>query len=377
MDDKLNNLRDSMNDTVFKNTGISKEEKYQILNTLSQRRKKSVWFTYTSKLLNPALTIIVALILIPSIIYFGYESMTVSRIAQTDHDNTDIFLSKHIDDAGIRAAIKMGHGQVLNQTYYDEEHDISVNFERVMADDAETKLLLTFQSEKTDLKNYYLDIFEGSTSIHLIVGDEKIELNHVGWGSRYYDSEKNMVAEALSFESINKYEGKDIRLEIKDLTLYGKNTNQKVETTWPLEFQIKSSATSARETIKVNEEFTFKEIRYKIKQVEFSPFETRVVVSGADTKLLTDENGVQYEVKSKLEHQYLNARKIDKEFGYIVNENKSGVFLRSAGEKVIPIFSKGEVQGEDDEFIMVFAPVKERKDTVLLVGDEIKIPLTK
>ncbi|WP_408011405.1 hypothetical protein ACJROX_14570 [Pseudalkalibacillus sp. A8] len=383
MEEKLNKLRESMNDTVFKETGISNKEKYKILSALGNRRK-SGWFT--SKILNPTLTILVGLILIPSIIYFGYENMTESKIAPINQQNSDrnqegevynsIFSSKHIDDAGVRAAIKMGHGQVLDQTFYDKQLDIKVNFERVMADDTETKLLLTFQSEKTTLKNYYLDIFEGKTSINLIVGDKKIELDNVGWGSRYYDSEKNIVAEALSFESIKEYEGEDIRLEIKDLTVYDNSETQRVKTTWPLEFKINQSAISKRETIKVNKEFTFKNVNYKIRQVEFSPFETRIVVTGPDTKLLTDENGVQYQVKSKLELQYLNARKIDKEFGYIVNEKKSGVFLKSAGEKVIPIFSKGEMQGADDEYIMVFAPVKDHQDTALLVGDEIKIPLT-
>lgn len=84
-----------------------------------------------------------------------------------------------------------------------------------------------------------------------------------------------------------------------------------------------------------------------------------------------------YLIVFKLEHQFLHARKNDKEFGYIVDEGKSGVFLvESAGEKVVPIFSKGEVESADDEYIMNFAPVKNRQDTVLEVGDDVRIPLT-
>ncbi|PEZ80922.1 hypothetical protein [Bacillus sp. AFS017274] len=67
---------------------------------------------------------------------------------------------------------------------------------------------------------------------------------------------------------------------------------------------------------------------------------------------------MKYKVLSKLEHKLLNARKHDKEHGYSVEYKKSGVFLKSAGEKVEPIFSKSEVAGEDDEYVMIFAPVK-------------------
>ncbi|MBO1001034.1 hypothetical protein IOC57_25340 [Bacillus sp. SD075] len=42
-------------------------------------------------------------------------------------------------------------------------------------------------------------------------------------------------------------------------------------------------------------------------------------------------------------------------------------------KKVDPIF---EVSGDDDEYIMVFAPVKNRQDCILEVGNDIKIPLT-
>jgi hypothetical protein len=71
---------------------------------------------------------------------------------------------------------------------------------------------------------------------------------------------------------------------------------------------------------------------------------------------------MQYRVMSQLEHKLLNVRKIDENYGYFVEDKKSGVFLKSAGEKVEPIFSKGEVEGEEDEYIMIFAPVKDRQD---------------
>ncbi|WLD94655.1 hypothetical protein [Alkalihalobacillus sp. AL-G] len=377
MDEKLTKLRESMDETVFKDTGISTEEKYKILNALGHQKKLGL---FKSRILNPILTVMVSLVLIPYIFYFGYENLTESTYTQTNRNQEgyeNIFSSKHIDDIGVRTAIKMGHGQILDQTFYDKTQDIRVNFERVMTDDKETKLLLTFQSKKTDLKNYYLDIFEGKTSINLIAGNHKVELDNVGWGSRYYNRKENLVAEALSFESIKEYTGQDIRLEIQDLTIYDGNGSGRVQTDWPLEFKVDQSAILERETIEINKEFTFKNITYTIRQVEFSALETRVVVTGPDTRLLTDENGVQYQVKSKLELQYLNARKIDEEFGYIVDGKKSGVFLRSSGARVDPIFSKGEMQGADDEYIMVFAPVKDREDCILLIGDDIKIPLTK
>lgn len=289
-----------------------------------------------------------------------------------------IFSSEHIDDTGLRTAINGGHGQAVDQTFYDKKHDITVYFESVMTDDKETKLLFTYQSKKTNLKNYYVDIFEGESSINLIVGNgQKKSLDNVGWGSRYYDSKENKVAEALSFDSIKEYEGQDIRLEIENLTIYDDNGTSTVQTIWPLDFKLDKSAVSERETVEINKEFTFEKETYKIKQVEFSALETRVVVTGSDTKILTDESGMQYRVMSKLEHKFLHARKIDKEYGYIVDNKKSGVFLKSAGEKVDPIFSKGEVEGAEDEYIMVFAPVKDQKDCILEVGDDIKIPLTK
>jgi hypothetical protein len=80
-------------------------------------------------------------------------------------------------------------------------------------------------------------------------------------------------------------------------------------------------------------------------------------------------NSMQYRVMSQLEHKLLNVRKIDENYGYFVDDKKSGVFLKSAGEKVEPIFSKGEVEGEEDEYIMIFAPVKDRQDCILEVGE--------
>ncbi|RFU62052.1 DUF4179 domain-containing protein [Peribacillus glennii] len=289
-----------------------------------------------------------------------------------------IFSSKHIDDKGVRTAVNLGEGQTVDQTFYDEKHDITVHFERVMTDDRETKLLFTFKSKKTNLKNFYIDIFEGKSSIHLVAGDEKrMPLDHVGWGSRYYDSKENKVAEALSFESIKEYEGQNLRLEIQNLTIYEENQTRSIETIWPIDFKLDHSAISERKTIQVNKDFNFGNETYRIKQVEFSALETRVVVTGSDTKLLKDERGMEYKVMSKLEHQFLNARKIDKKYGYIIDNEKSGVFLKSAGEKVVPVFSKGEVAGADNEYMMIFAPVKDRQDCILEVGDDIKIRLTK
>ncbi|WP_404451833.1 DUF4179 domain-containing protein [Virgibacillus necropolis] len=288
-----------------------------------------------------------------------------------------IFSSEHIDDAGVRTAIYEGLGQPIDQTYYDKKHDITVHFESVMTDDKETKLLLTYQSDSTDLKNYYIDLFEGVSSIELITENgQRQTLDNVGWGSEYYDSEENKKAEALSFESIKEYEGQNIRLEIKNLTIWDEGRGS-VQTTWPIEFTLNKSATSDRKTVEVNKEFTFKDETYTVNKVEFSGLETRVVVSGSDIKPHIGPDGNRYHVLSKLEHQFLHARKNDKEFGYIVDESKSGVFLESAGERIVPIFSKGEVEGAPDEYIMIFAPVKDRQDTILEVGEDIKIPLTK
>ncbi|MEI2666259.1 hypothetical protein [Rossellomorea sp. LJF3] len=287
-----------------------------------------------------------------------------------------IFSSKHIDDSGVRNAVLSGDGQILDQTYIDEEHDITVHFERLLTDDKETKLLLTYQSEKTDLKDYYIDLFEGVSSINLVIGNEKRKLKNVGWGSRYYDSKENKVVSALSFESLKDYKGKDIRLEIDQLTIYKDNGRDGVETTWPLEFTIKPAAVSERRTVELNKTFTYKRETYTVTRVEFSKLETRVVVTGSDTGTIT-EDGIEYDVMSKLERQFLHARKNSEEYGYSVNEKKSGVFIKSEGKKVEPIFSKGEVDGEKDEYIMTFAPVKSQKDCILEVGDAVDIPLTK
>lgn len=289
-----------------------------------------------------------------------------------------LFSSEHIDDKGLKSALDVGIGQTIDQTYYDEKNDITVHFQSVLTDDKETKLLLTYQSESTNLENYYIDNFEGDSKINLILQNgKKIFLDNVGWGSRYYDSKENKAAKALSFDSIKDYEGQDIRLEIENLTIYEDQKSHKVETVWPVSFKLEQSATSDRETVVLNTEFAFNGEKYTIKQVEFSDFETRVVVTGTDTKLQKDEQGNEYRVMSKLEHQLLNARKFDKEAGYTVDPKKSGVFLKSAGEKVEPIFNKGEVEGEKDEYLMIFAPVKNKADCMLEIGDDIKIPLYK
>ncbi|MCF6137745.1 hypothetical protein [Pseudalkalibacillus berkeleyi] len=52
-------------------------------------------------------------------------------------------------------------------------------------------------------------------------------------------------------------------------------------------------------------------------------------------------------------------------------------FLKSRGELVEPIFSNGEVEGEKDEYIMIFAPVIDLNDVTLQVGETIQFPLNK
>lgn len=288
-----------------------------------------------------------------------------------------IFTSEHIDDEGVRNAVELGQGQLLNKTFYDEQHDINVHFDRVLVDDKETKLLLTYQSKETNLKNHYIDLFEGISSIDLYVGVEHIKsLDNVGWGSSYYDSTENKMTEALSFESIKDYVNQDIRFEIENLTIWNDTGMNSLKTKWPVEFKLKSSAVSERENVEVNKEFNFKGETYTIKRVEFSKLETRVVVTGSDTKIQIDENGMEYRIMSQLERQFLNARKISQENGYSVADSKSGVFLRSSDKRVNPIFNKGEIEGQKDEYIMVFAPVENRNDCIIEVSDEFKISLT-
>lgn len=295
--------------------------------------------------------------------------------AATTEEKDNIFSSQHIDDAGVRKAVKSEKGQMLDQTYYDKEHDIKVQFKRILTDSKETKLLLTYHSEETNLKNYYIDLWEGVSKVNLIVGDEKKSLENVGWGSRYYSKTENKVYDALSFESIKEYEGQNIRLEIEDLTIWKDTGDGSVQTTWPLEFKLKPSATFDRETVKINKEFTFKGETYNIKQVEFSALETRVVVTGSDIKIYTDESGMKYEKRSKLEKLFMKPRRSGKEYGYRANKKKTGVFLRVAGKKVVPVYSKEEIH-DSDNYMMVFAPIKDRQSCMLVVSEDIKIPLT-
>jgi len=319
-------------------------------------------------------------LLIPAAVCFlALSSLTLTPVRAAIQEMYDkIFASKHIDDTGLKMALEEGRGQPLNQTYYDEKNDITVRFQNVWTDDKETKLLLTFQSEKTNLEHYYFDNFEGKSTVYLIGEDgQKTNLKHVGWGSRHYDAEENLVAEALSFDSIKEHKGQEIVLELQNLTYYHDQETGVLESTWPLTFILEESAISDRETSEVKKEFVFKEMNYFIKEVDFSDTETRVVVVGDDTKLLTDENGEKYEVMSQLEHQFLNARKFEKGTGYTVVPGKPGVFLKSAGKTINPIFSKGDVPSGEDEFIMVFEPVPDRSDCILEIGEDIKISLTK
>ncbi|WP_456276877.1 DUF4179 domain-containing protein [Bacillus sp. AK128] len=294
-----------------------------------------------------------------------------------------IFSSEHIDDRGLQAVLEEGHGQAINQTFYDEENDITVEFQSILTDSKETKLLVTYQSEKTDLENYSLNIFEGHTEVYVVDqdGGEK-KLNHVGWGSRYYDKKENKVAQAMAFDSIEEFEGQSITLEMRNLTQYDySNTGStpfiKIDTTWPLTFNLTNSYIAERETIELNKQFTFDNETYTIRQVEFSAFDTRVVVTGTDTGPYIEENtGEKFDVMSKLENQFLNARKFEKGYGYFVDESKSGVFLIAGGEKIEPIFNKNELPGPLGEYVLVFAPVKDSQGTILEVGDDLKIPIT-
>ncbi|RIW28696.1 DUF4179 domain-containing protein [Bacillus salacetis] len=328
---------------------------------VSEIRKKSLY---------KRLSIIAASLIIVA------SSLTLTPVRAAIQEVYDkLFSSQHIDDSGVRTAVIAGEGQVLDQTFFDKNQSINVNFERVLMDDKETKLLLTFQSKKTDLKNVYIDLFEGESSINLLNGNEKKKLDNVGWGSRYYDSKENKVVTALSFESLKDYEGKDIRLEIDTLTVWKDEGYEGIQTIWPLEFTVKPTAISERKTLELNKQFTYKGETYTVTRVEFSKLETRVVVTGSDTEILTDDSGMEYRVMSKLEHQFLNARKISKEYGYSVDEKKSGVFIASKGDRIDPVFSKGEVEGEKDEYIMIFGPVQGQNNAVLEIGDDVTIPL--
>ncbi|MGP4039253.1 DUF4179 domain-containing protein [Gracilibacillus sp. D59] len=288
-----------------------------------------------------------------------------------------LFTSEHIDDPGIRIALEQGLGQSINETFYDKKNDITVQFQSIMADDKETKLLLTYQSDETNLENYYLDIFEGDTTIQLVdENGQKKQLDNVGWGSRYYDSANNKVVEALSFSSIKDHLGEEIGVVINNITIYDDQVTSSTQASWRLDFTLAKAAISDRTVMEVGEQFTFENETYTIERVEFSPLETRVVVSGSDIHYYTDENGETYEVFSKLEHQFLNARVIDKEDGYMVDYDKSGVFLTANGKKVEPNFSKGEIKlANGTEYVMVFAPVKEQENLILKVGEKTKIAL--
>ncbi|MEH7072888.1 DUF4179 domain-containing protein [Neobacillus drentensis] len=297
------------------------------------------------------------------------SSLTFSPVRAAIQNVYDkIFSSEHIDDSGLKSALINGMGQEINQIYYDKEHDITVHFNSILMDDKEAKLLVTYESKKTDLKKYYLDLFEGFTSMNLVAGNEDKKLKNIGWGSRYYDEKANKVAEALSFESISTFQGDEVHLKVKDLTIHGKKGAKRVETVWPLDFKLSKEAVGERETVDVNKEFSFKHETYQVKRVEFSPLETRVVVTGTDIKPHF-ENGVAYDVFNKLQLQLLNARKFDKGKGYTVDYNKSGVFLNSAGKMADPIFSKAEADGPRDQYVLYFAPVKDRQNCVLQVGD--------
>ncbi|MEI5907291.1 DUF4179 domain-containing protein [Bacillus spongiae] len=286
-----------------------------------------------------------------------------------------IFVSKYIDDPGLKDALKDGHGQAISQTYYDKQNDITIHFESVMTDNSETKLLITYESDTTDLENYYIDIFEGTSKIYLISEDgERKELDNVGWGSRHYNKEENRVAKALSIDSIKKHEGENIRLEIEDITIWDNNGMGEIKTVWPVEFNLDKSYITDSEIVELNKKFTFENETYTIERVEFSELETRLEIKGSDM-FYTDDEGNKVPMKSKLELQFLNARQINPGSGYHVAEGKSGVFLNASGERIDPNFSKGEVERELGEFIMVFAPIKDRSNVVLEVGEGIEVPL--
>lgn len=289
-----------------------------------------------------------------------------------------IFESMHIDDPGLKAALKDGHGQAITQSYYDEENAITVHFENVITDNVETKLLFTFESKTTNLESYYIDIFEGSSKMFIVTEDGgRKELDNIGWGSRHYNKEENKVATALSFDSIKEYEGQTIRLEIEDITIWKNSGMDEIKTVWPVAFTLDKSYITDREIVELNKEFTFENETYTIEQVEYSDLETRLIIKGSDMIYTDKIDGTQYQKKSKLELQFLNARQINPGSGYTVAEGKSGVFLNASGERINPNFSKGEVDSELGTFIMVFAPVKDRSNVVLEVGDDIKIPLSK
>lgn len=349
--------------------GVEKVKLEHGVNQLSQSRKQTIFKRIS----------VAAAVCILSVSVLSFTP----ALAAIQEMYDKIFSSNHIDDKGLQAVLEEGHGQAINQVYYDENTDITVEFQSILTDSKETKLLVIYQSDTTNLENYSIDIFEGKSEIYVVDqnGQEK-KLNHVGWGSSYYDKKENKKVQALAFDSIKEFEGQSITLEMRNLTEYDySNTRDtpwiKIETTWPLTFNLNKSYIAERETIELNKEFNFQGETYTIKQVEYSAFDTRIVVTGTDTGPYVDEHtGEEYDVMSKLENHFLNARKFEKGFGYYVDESKSGVFLNVAGEKIEPIFNKNELPGPLGEYVLVYAPVKNQKDAVLEVGDDLTISLT-
>ncbi|MFD2212262.1 DUF4179 domain-containing protein [Metabacillus endolithicus] len=313
-----------------------------------------------------------------SAILIGIVGLSFTPVGAAVKEAYDkIFESEKIDDPGLKAVLKDGHGQAITQTYYDKKHDITVHFENVITDNKETKLLVTFESETTNLKNYAIDLFEGFSKMYVVTDDgERKELDHIGWGSRHYDKKENKVSTALSFDSIKEYEGQAIQLEIENITIWSSQKTEKMETVWPVAFTLDKSYISDVETLVLNKEFMYENETYTIQQVEYSELETRLVITGTDM-IYVDEFGDKYQTKSKLELQFLNARQINRGSGYTVAEGKSGVFLRASGERIDPNFSKGEVDSELGTFYMIFAPVEDRSNVVLEVGEDLKVSLNK
>jgi hypothetical protein len=70
-------------------------------------------------------------------------------------------------------------------------------------------------------------------------------------------------SEAESFESIKQYKGHELRIEIKNLTIYENGKTRSVKTIWPLRFRLDKSAISERETVE-----TIKSLILKMKDTK-------------------------------------------------------------------------------------------------------------
>jgi hypothetical protein len=193
-------------------------------------------------------------------------------------------IDKGYHDKGVNIAMENGFGQLIDQSATN--NGITVTIDGIISDQNRTAVLLSLYSEVNDLKD--------STIGKIDITDENGKVISNGGIMRHsYDSQNNCRKIVYSINSLNGFIGHNINVKINGINIVfqyinGNTVTENMKGNWSFNFGLdKNSADNVTSDIKINKDFVFDNTAYNVKNVVFSPSETRVYIkTGYDSSVL-------------------------------------------------------------------------------------------